>query len=67
MAKLFKGGVSPDMAFAVSNWKERIEGKSALDPKVPGFVGKMSKQQKRDKKTRDAAKTPMHEDTRYTV
>lgn len=49
----------------VSNWRDRVRGKRDLMPKKEGFVGKMNKKQKLDKRARDAAKTPMHEDSLY--
>lgn len=49
-----------------SNWRDRIRGTRDLEPKTPGFIGKMNKKQKEDKKKRDAAKTPMNEDAMYS-
>ena len=46
--------------------RDWIRGDKDLKPKKEGSFGKMTKQQKRDKKQRDKAKTPMHEDARYS-
>jgi hypothetical protein len=48
-------------------WKERLDHWSGKDdPKQPGYFGRMTPQQKRDKEKRDAIKTPVHEDSRYS-
>lgn len=46
--------------------RDWIRGDKDLKPKKTGYHGKMTKQQRRDKKQREKAKTPLHEDLTYS-